>query len=135
MKTPFLKIAPIAAALAIPESSIIVLPQQSPHTSIALPSIEVNSHDEFIGELVEGFYKSLKRFLPIIFKSTRTSFDSWRPIFSRATESIQDVEQIIKAESLEKLITNLEKDISEWSKLRKLDLTPLIEAELECLTE
>ena len=51
--------------------------------------------------------------LPMIFKSTRISFASWRPIFSRAIESILDVGGIIETESLEELVINLEKDISE----------------------
>ena len=84
LKTPFPNIAPIAVIPAIPELSTIVFPQQSPPASIALPPIKVDSQDEFIGELMEGFYKSLKRCLPMIFKSTRTSFASWTLIFSRA---------------------------------------------------
>ena len=87
MKTLFLRIAPIAAAPAILESSMKVLAQQSP-VSFAHSPTEVDSQDEFIGELMEGFYKSLKRYLLMIFKRTRTSFVSWRVIFSRAIENI-----------------------------------------------
>ena len=76
LKTPFLRTVQIATAPIIPESSTMTLPQQSPPVSIALPPIEVESQDEFIGELVDGFYNSLKRYLPMIFKSTRTSFAS-----------------------------------------------------------
>ena len=71
----------------------------------------------------------------MIFKGTRTSFASWRPKFFRAIESIWDVGGATEAESLEELISSLEKDIDEWSNLRQLDLTPLIEAELERLSE
>ena len=71
----------------------------------------------------------------MILKSTHTSFASWRPIFSRAIESIQDVEGITEAECLEELIANLEKDIGEWSNMRQLDLTPLVKSEQERLIE
>ena len=81
LKTHFSRIVPTAATPVIPELSIIFLPQQSPPASIALPPIEVDSQDEFIRELVKGFYRSLRRCLPMIFKSTRT-FASWRVIFS-----------------------------------------------------
>ena len=71
----------------------------------------------------------------MIFKSTRTFFISWRLIFSRAIKSIRDIRGITEAGSLEELITNLEKDIGEWSNLRQLDLTPLVEIKLERLAE
>jgi len=71
----------------------------------------------------------------MIFKSTRTSFASWTPIFSRAIESIRDVRGAIEAKSLEELINNLEKDISEWSYLRQQDVTPMVETKLERLSE
>jgi len=115
------------------ESSTMALPQQSPPTAITLPPIEVDSQDEFIGDLMEGFYKSLKRCLPMIFKITRTSFAFWRPIFSWLIESIWNVGGISEAEILEELIANLEKDISEWSNLRQLNLTLLVEAKSERL--
>ena len=40
-----------------------------------------------------------------------------------------------KAEFLEELISNLEKDIGEWSNLKLPDLMKLVEAELERLSE
>ena len=36
---------------------------------------------------------------------------------------------------MEEVVNNLEKDINEWNNLRQQDLTPLVEAELECLVE
>ena len=112
----------------------MAMPQQSSPSAITLPPLEVDFKDEFIEELVKGFYKSLKRCLSMIFKSTHTFFASWRLIFSRTIESNQDVGGATEAESLEELINNLEKDISEWSNLRQLDLTPMLEAELERLS-
>jgi len=88
----------VAVNPATPESFITVLPQQSSPSAIAPPSLEVDFKDEFIEELVEGFYKSLKRCLSMIFKSTRTTFASWRPIFSRAIESIRDVRGVTEAD-------------------------------------
>ena len=84
---------------------------------------------------MDGFYKSLTCCLLMIFKSTRTSFTSWRVIFSRAVENIRDVGGVVEAESLDEVVNNLERDISEWNNLRQLDLTPLAKTELERLTE
>ena len=88
----------------------MAMPQQSSPSAIVPPSLEVNFKDEFIEELIEGFYKGLKRYLSMIFKSTRTSFPSWRPIFFRAIESIRDVGGATEAGSLEELINNFEKE-------------------------
>jgi len=71
----------------------------------------------------------------MIFKSTHISFTSWRVIFSRVGENSRDVGGVAKTESLEEVVNNLERDISEWNNLRQLDLTPLVEAELERLTD
>ena len=54
----------------------------------------------------------------MIFKSTNTSFASWRLIFSRAIEIVRDVGGVTDAESLEEVVNNLERDISEWNNLR-----------------
>ena len=123
----------MAATPAIQESSTATLPQQSPLVSNALPPIKVDSQDEFIGKLVKHLYKSLKCCLPIIFKNTCTYFASWRVIFSQAIENIWDVRGVAKAESLEEMVNNLERNIGEWNNLRQLDLTPLVEAEQEYL--
>jgi len=63
--------------------------------------------------LVDGFYKSLKCCLPMIFKSTYTSFASWRVMFSQAIENIWDVGGVAEAESKEEVVNNLKKEISE----------------------
>ena len=65
----------------------------------------------------------------MISKSTRSSFASWRIIFSQAIENIRDVGGVAEAESFEKVVKNLEKDVSEWNQLKQQDFTPLIEAE------
>ena len=126
-KTPFPLVASITVTLTTPELSIMAMPQQSSPSVIAPPPLEIDFKDEFIEELIEGFNTGLKRCLSMIFKSTRTSFASWRPIFFRAIESIRDVRGAIEAKSLEELINNLEKDISEWSYLRQQDVTPMVE--------
>jgi len=132
-KTPFPSSTIVTSATL--ESLVIAMSQKSSPSTIAPPPLEIDFKDEFIEEIVEGFYKSLKRYLCMIFKSTRTSFASWRLIFSQAIESIRDVGGATETESLEELIKNLEKNISEWNNLRQLNLTPMVEAELECLSE
>ena len=91
--------------------------------------------DEFIAELVNSFYKSLRRCLLTVLKSILTSFASWRPILSLVIESIRDVGGISAAAYLEELLNRLEGDIDEWRRLNQLDPTPMVEAELERLLE
>ena len=98
-KTPFLRIAQIAAASTILESA---LSQQIPPASIASFPVEIESQDEFIRELVDCFYNSLKHCLPRIFKSAHTSFASWRIIFSQVIRNIWDVGRIAEVESWRK---------------------------------
>ena len=40
-------------------------------------------------------------------------------MFSRAIENIRNVGGVAEAESLEEVVNNLEKDITEWNKLRQ----------------
>ena len=75
-KTPFLLSASIVATPASQKSSTMAMPQQSSPSSIAPLPLEFDFKDEFIEELVGGFHKSLKCYLSMIFKSTRTSFAS-----------------------------------------------------------
>ena len=116
----------------IPEWSTTTLPQQNLPVAIAPSSLEVDFQDEFIEELIEGSYKSLRHCLSMIFKSIYTSFASWRSILFRAIESIRDVGGVTEVKSFEELIDNLEKDICDgltWGN------TPLVEAEQERLLE
>ena len=89
----------------------MAMPQQSSPLVIAPPPLEVDFKDVFIEELIEGFNKGLNCCLFMIFKSTRTSFASWRSIFFRATENIRDVGGATEAGSLEELINNFEKEL------------------------
>ena len=82
-KTPFSLIVLMATTPAASKSSTMAMPQQSSPSAIVPPLLEVDFKDEFIEELIGGFHKSLKCYLSMIFKSTRTSFASWRPIFLR----------------------------------------------------
>jgi len=109
-KTPFPLVASITVTLTTPELSIMAMPQQISPSVIAPPPLEIDFKDEFIGELTEVFYKGLKRCLSMIFKSTCTSFASWRPIFFRMIESIRDVRGATEAGSLEELINNFKKE-------------------------
>ena len=71
----------------------------------------------------------------MIFKSTHTFFASRRVIFFNVIENIRDVGGVAEADFLEEVVNNLERDISDCNNLRQLDLTLLVEAELECLPE
>ena len=58
LKTPFSLIALAVITPTTPESSIMAMPQQSSPLAIGPLPLEVNFKDEFIKELVEGFYKT-----------------------------------------------------------------------------
>ena len=108
-KAPFSLIASEAITLATPESFIIATPQQSCPSANTPLTLEVNFKDEFIEELIEGFYKSLKSCLSMFLKSTRTSFASWRPIFSQVIENIRDVGGTAEAKSWKKWSATLKR--------------------------
>ena len=77
-KTPFPSSTIVTSATL--ESLVIAMSQKCSPSTIAPPPLEIDFKDEFIEEIVEGFYKSVKHYLCMIFKSTRTSFASWRPV-------------------------------------------------------
>ena len=63
MKTLFLKITSSASLVVIPtvlELPIITMPQQTFHSTTTPPLLEIDFKDEFVEELVDSFYKSLR---------------------------------------------------------------------------
>ena len=71
----------------------------------------------------------------MIFKSTHTSFASWRIIFSRVIENIRDVWGVAEADFLEEVVKNLEKRRQWMDQAEAVSLTLLVKAELEHLAE
>jgi len=95
---------------------------------IVTPTLVENDFEkEFITELVESFYKSLRWCLSLILKNLKTPFKSLKPILSQYIESKKDVRGATEAAFLEQMVSYLERDVDEWCHLNREDLTPLIE--------
>ena len=52
-----------------------------------LPGV-IEAENEFVAELVDNFYKSLKRSIALILKGATTSFSALKVVLSRSIESI-----------------------------------------------
>ena len=111
------------------------MPQKTSPSAIVPLLLEVDFKDEYVAELLESFYKSFWQFITMMLKSTWILFISWKPILSQAVESVQDIGWFDEATSLEELVNNLERDTGEWTCLNQLDLTPVVEKELERLSQ
>ena len=97
--------------------------------------LEADFKEVFISELVDNFYKSFRRRLSLTLKNSRTLFASLKSIVSQSIESVRDARGVSEAASLEEMVNSLERDVDEWCRLNQLDLTSLIEEELDRLAE
>ena len=82
----------VAAASASIISSIVtpVKPVETLSSGAArLPEV-TEAENEFVAELVDSFYKSLKRSIALILKGSTTSFSTLKVVLSRSIENIQD---------------------------------------------
>ena len=75
----------------------------------------------------------MKRSIALILKGSTTSFAALKVVLSCNIESIRDFIGDDQAASLELLVENFERDVSEWRCLCSSDLTPLVDEELKHL--
>ena len=54
-----------------------------------LPGV-IKAENEFVAELVDSFYKSLKRSIALVLKGSITSFSALKVVLSRSIDSIRD---------------------------------------------
>jgi len=94
----------------------------------------VEAEKEFMAEIVDSFYKSLKRSVALVLKGSTTSFSALKVVLSRNIESIQDFEGDDQAAALEFLVERLERDVDEWRHLSNSDLDSSINEQLERIT-
>ena len=81
-----------ASASAIPSTIMSIKPVETLSSGAArLPGV-IEAENEFVAELVDSFYKSLKRSIALILKGSTTSFSALKVILSRSIESIRDLE-------------------------------------------
>ena len=77
-----------ASAFTIPSIVISIKPVESSGVA-RLPGV-IESENEFVVELVDSFYKGLKRSINLILKGSTTSFSALKVVLSRSIESIRD---------------------------------------------
>ena len=88
---------------------------------------------EFVAEMVDSFYKSLKWSVALVLKGSTTSFFALKVLLSRNTESLRDFRGDDQATALELLVERLKKDVDEWRHLSSLGLDSSVDEELERL--
>ena len=137
MKTPprsptIPHLSPVSAS-AIFSTIMIVKPMEalSSGTTRSPGVIEVDK--EFVVEMVDSFYKSLKRSVALVLKDLTTSFSALKVVLSRNIESIRDFGGDDQAAALELLVERLEKDVDEWRHLSGSYLDSSANEELERL--
>ena len=96
----------------------------TPSTVVSIKSVEssgaarfpevTEAENEFVAELVDSFYKSLKRSIALILKGSTTSFSALKVVLSRSIDSIRDFRGDDQAATLELLVDRLERDVDEW---------------------
>jgi len=107
----------------------------------ALPSGPIRSpgvaetENEFVAELVDSFYKGLKRSIVLVFKGSTTSFSTLKVVISRSIDSIQDFGGDNQAATLELLVDRLERDVDEWRRLSYSNLESSVNEHLAHLTD
>jgi len=93
----------------------------------------IEAEIEFVVEMVDSFYKSLKRFIALILKGSTTSFSALKVVLSRNIESIRDFGGDDQAAALELLVEKFDKDVGEWRHLSSSNLDSSVDEELEHL--
>jgi len=102
----------VAAANASIISSIVtpVKPVESLSSGAArLPGV-IEAENKFVAELVDSFYKRLKRSIALVLKGLTTSFSALKVVLSRSIDSIWDFGGDDQATTLELLVDRLERD-------------------------
>ena len=70
-----------------------------------LPEV-IEAENEFVAELVDSFYKILKRSIALVLKGSTTSFSVLMVVLSRSIDSIRDFRGDDQAATLELLVDN-----------------------------
>jgi len=78
-------------------------------------------------EMIDTFYKSLKRCISLVLKGSTTPFEFLKVVLIRNIETIRDFGGTDQAASLELIVEDLEKDVGQWRHLNSSNLTPFVE--------
>ena len=110
----------------------MTIPMETSPSAIISSPIEDDFEKELIAELVDNFYKSSRRCLSLILKNLKTPFESLKLILSQAIERIVTLEEPPRSLSWSRWLV---RDVDKRHRLNQVDLTLLIEEELNRLTE
>ena len=103
--------APLVATISTtPASTTITLTEMS--SLVASPPSGGDLEEEFIAELIDSFYNSLRWCLYLVFKGVKTPFKSLKSMLVYAIESIKAVGGPQRVKSVEQLVENFEKDMN-----------------------
>ena len=86
LRSPMISHVAAASASTIPSTVVSIKPVESSE-AVRLPGV-VEAENEFVAELVDSFYKGLKRSIALILKGSTTSFYALKVVLSRSIESI-----------------------------------------------
>jgi len=90
---------------------------------------------EFVAEMVDTFYKSLKRCISLVLKGSTSPIEFLKVILYRNIKTIRDFGGTDQAVSLELIVEDLEMDVGEWRCLNNSNLTPLVEEVVKRLSD
>jgi len=77
-----------------------------------LPAVAEVGND-FIGDIVDSFYKVLERSIDLVLKGSTMPLSTLKVVLSRNIESIRDFEGYHQAAALELLVDQFERDVEE----------------------
>ena len=83
-----------------------------------------------MAELVDSFYKDLKRSVALVLKGSTTSFSALKVVLSQSIDSIRDFGGDDQAATLELLVDRLERDVNEWRRLSHSNLESSVNEQL-----
>ena len=111
---------PVAPS-TVASTRLVDFPEVVPLSGVA----EVEN--DFIGDIVDCFYKGLERSIELVLKGSTMSFSTLKVVLSRNIESIRDLEGYHQAAALELLVDQFERDVEEWRCLSCSDLESSID--------
>jgi len=111
-----------AAAVSVPVvPSTVVSTRLVDFFEVArLPKVAEVEND-FIGDIIDSFYKGLGRSIDLVLKGSTMSFSTLKVVLSHIIESIRDFEGYNQAAALEILVDQFERDVEEWRRLSRSD--------------
>ena len=120
-----------AAAASVPAvpSTVVSTRLVDFSEAVCLPEVAEVEND-FIGDIVDSFYKGLGRSIDLVLKGSTMSFSTLKVVLSRSIASIRDFEGYHQATALELLVDQFERDVEEWRRLSRSDLESSVSEQL-----